>query len=451
MNPVVLHIVNNIRTQPSSIDERSDTVKESCAPMGLPEMELQNKIVACGIHRTRMDSNTFTTRLPSLPDSTFHSDFGGTVDLSSICLRAAPRLLERQKAWVKEFEPPDNLDVKSSNVSTQNQKLPQHSHRLISPTLCQHCHTKLPCYHAHSSVLPGTASHHYTTRFSLRCQECLSKDSIMKQTLDIPIPMEEAIYSSLEDKGTTFIYEEPVNVTLAMQKPKEVHNLEKYVSAVANVVSHGLQKNPDSGPRSHNNQRVFEQTLEDSVGDCSSAELTSSKADIFAGIVKESPKRGLADPVKGDFDFITGQQKSDRFRGKCVAGRNIPSHPLGSSTTSRGTNRDIGPGETSDQDVFKGLQIAMAAACDPEIDAWIREISGYRVRNFLSSLRAFDGLGIDGLSRIARKTAGRRSTRMQQALGRLPTMENDEQLKGNNHDLGPVAVDEAMASVGGSS
>jgi len=50
-------------------------------------------------------------------------------------------------------------------------------------------------------------------------------------------------------------------------------------------------------------------------------------------------------------------------------------------------DRDI-----SDRDVLRGLKTAVAAACDEDLDAWIRARTGLRLRRFLCDLRAFGDL-----------------------------------------------------------
>ncbi|KAF4825494.1 hypothetical protein CGCSCA5_v000244 [Colletotrichum siamense] len=45
-----------------------------------------------------------------------------------------------------------------------------------------------------------------------------------------------------------------------------------------------------------------------------------------------------------------------------------------------------------DRDVLRGLNIAISAACDEEVDAWIRQKTGVRIRRFLADLRAFETL-----------------------------------------------------------
>ncbi|KAK1600698.1 uncharacterized protein LY79DRAFT_655050 [Colletotrichum navitas] len=46
-----------------------------------------------------------------------------------------------------------------------------------------------------------------------------------------------------------------------------------------------------------------------------------------------------------------------------------------------------------DRDVLRGLNIAISAACDEEVDAWIRLKTGVRIRRFLADLKAFETLG----------------------------------------------------------
>ncbi|KAL2072823.1 hypothetical protein VTL71DRAFT_12166 [Oculimacula yallundae] len=62
----------------------------------------------------------------------------------------------------------------------------------------------------------------------------------------------------------------------------------------------------------------------------------------------------------------------------------------------------------NDKQVFKGLHVATAAACDEDIDKWIEEITGSSARKFLSALSAFDGLGANTLADVARRAAKQR-------------------------------------------
>jgi hypothetical protein len=73
--------------------------------------------------------------------------------------------------------------------------------------------------------------------------------------------------------------------------------------------------------------------------------------------------------------------------------------------------------DVRDKDVFKGLQIALAAACNKEIDLWIAKMSGCGVRRLLADLRAFEGLGVNILTGQAKRTARRRREERDQRIG----------------------------------
>lgn len=49
----------------------------------------------------------------------------------------------------------------------------------------------------------------------------------------------------------------------------------------------------------------------------------------------------------------------------------------------------------NDRDVLLGLKMAICAACDEDLDAWIREKTGLRLRRFLADLKAFDSVSKD--------------------------------------------------------
>ncbi|KAK1963717.1 hypothetical protein LY78DRAFT_186728 [Colletotrichum sublineola] len=58
-----------------------------------------------------------------------------------------------------------------------------------------------------------------------------------------------------------------------------------------------------------------------------------------------------------------------------------------------------------DRDVLRGLNIAISAACDEEVDAWIRRKTGVRIRRFLADLKAFESLGDENEPDPARERA----------------------------------------------
>lgn len=107
------------------------------------------------------------------------------------------------------------------------------------------------------------------------------------------------------------------------------------------------------------------------------------------------------------------------------APRSAPrSEPRASAAASEAVPASEEPGENSDKniedrDVLLGLKMAICAACDEDLDAWIRTKTGLRLRRFLADLKAFDSISNDRkssaplpISRRIRRN-GRESKRMQ--------------------------------------
>lgn len=86
----------------------------------------------------------------------------------------------------------------------------------------------------------------------------------------------------------------------------------------------------------------------------------------------------------------------------------LPDHPSTSSHSTLG----LKPSKVTDKQVFKGLHVATAAACDEDVDKWIEEITGCGVRNFLADLSRFEGLGVNTLADVARRAARQRRERV---------------------------------------
>lgn len=86
----------------------------------------------------------------------------------------------------------------------------------------------------------------------------------------------------------------------------------------------------------------------------------------------------------------------------------LPDRPSTSSLSTLG----LKPSKVTDKQVFKGLHVATAAACDEDVDKWIEEITGCGVRNFLADLSRFEGLGVNTLADVARRAARQRRERV---------------------------------------
>jgi hypothetical protein len=86
----------------------------------------------------------------------------------------------------------------------------------------------------------------------------------------------------------------------------------------------------------------------------------------------------------------------------------LPDRPSNSSFSTLGLN----PGKITDKQVFKGLHVVTAAACDEDVDKWIEEITGSGVRKFLADLSRFEGLGVNSLADVARRAAKQRKEKI---------------------------------------
>lgn len=62
------------------------------------------------------------------------------------------------------------------------------------------------------------------------------------------------------------------------------------------------------------------------------------------------------------------------------------------SSSSAPSSSGYADRDIADRDVLRGLHIAISAACDEEVDAWIQQKTGVRIRRFLADLRAFETL-----------------------------------------------------------
>ena len=108
------------------------------------------------------------------------------------------------------------------------------------------------------------------------------------------------------------------------------------------------------------------------------------------------------------------QRLSGQANGLANEGSPVPALAK-QKTTPRGVDDitvDREDRDINDRDVLKGLKVAISAACDEDLDAWIRCRTGLRLRRFLADLKTFenlkqeDTLGTDKTPR--RQEAGRR-------------------------------------------
>ncbi|KAI9744057.1 MAG: hypothetical protein M1818_002209 [Claussenomyces sp. TS43310] len=109
---------------------------------------------------------------------------------------------------------------------------------------------------------------------------------------------------------------------------------------------------------------------------------------------------------------------------------NISMKPSDSSTST------VEP-EVSDRDILRGLRIALVAACDPQLDDWIREISGSSVRRFLADLKAFEGLSADVLLHGTQESSLRRTQAHRRVDGIHRTRDKSRGRQNGGYPNGP--------------
>jgi hypothetical protein len=154
----------------------------------------------------------------------------------------------------------------------------------------------------------------------------------------------------------------------------------------------------------HSNFSEFEQVPKD-VKDCCLAEQCLTQSETIADAATKSLPRGIGDPIKRR--SAVGYKLNPRtcYQHDSTA---LCAGTYCDSTAANPITTTFSASDISDREVFSGLQVALAAVCDRDIDAWIKEYSGYSVRRFLADLRDFEDLGVSALAGIAMKTAQQR-------------------------------------------
>lgn len=120
-------------------------------------------------------------------------------------------------------------------------------------------------------------------------------------------------------------------------------------------------------------------------------------------------------------------ESRDKTSSKAISSKpsSDPQSTPPTSSAALGTSRDSEDAAEytdrgiNDRDVLMGLKMAICAACDEDLDAWIRSKTGLRLRRFLADLKAFETISRDRkpwapqpISRQIRR-CGRESRRMQ--------------------------------------
>lgn len=155
---------------------------------------------------------------------------------------------------------------------------------------------------------------------------------------------------------------------------------------------------------------IFELALHDVVNRSQSLQEQFVKEEKIVRDLLTSSS-GYDDPVKRNSASYKAPKLSSNVSSVATASS------LGFATTSETqTKTSTEYSHILDNDVFKGLQVALAAACNKDLDLWIMKVSGCRVRRFLADLRAFEGLGVNALTIQAKQTAKKRTEEHSQRM-----------------------------------
>ena len=120
---------------------------------------------------------------------------------------------------------------------------------------------------------------------------------------------------------------------------------------------------------------------------------------------KQSQKEYISAKMQAPLPPVPTEIDHDFQKG----GPSVPvSHVSSVSSSTLGIPRS--QPKVSNKEVFRGLQVATNAACDEDIDQWVFEVTGRRVRDFLASLSMLEGLGTGLMAGVARRAAKHRRT-----------------------------------------
>lgn len=98
----------------------------------------------------------------------------------------------------------------------------------------------------------------------------------------------------------------------------------------------------------------------------------------------------ISDYAQDSRSRVTGSKISSAPRSERRASTAAQESGSASSVAVENSDRGI-----DDRDILLGLKMAICAACDEDLDAWIRDKTGLRLRRFLADLKAFDTVSSD--------------------------------------------------------
>jgi hypothetical protein len=250
--------------------------------------------------------------------------------------------------------------------------------------------------HEDSPFPAAEPNHICTARSSLQCQQCLPP-----QASDPSSPLQDSSSVQCEYGSSSRRSTRPIIPAGPVTYPDETQASTPEQKAVEG----NTKEYPDSEERS--TQYQAEDTLD----------MSASQTPVSDPIKRPSLPRvklrslPVCEAVPKQTKYFS---KTSRTRTQPPAIQRpmvVYAVPITDSSSLTSTSLDsasLQTGEATDKQVFRGLHVATAAACDEDVDKWIEEITGTGIRRFLADLSAFDGLGVNTLANVAKRAAKQR-------------------------------------------
>ena len=143
---------------------------------------------------------------------------------------------------------------------------------------------------------------------------------------------------------------------------------------------------------------------------------------------KHSPPPSNRPPSGSSTPTLKASSPKSKPKSRKQSKPRFPTYPstisLSPSTTTASFPSSASTASTTTQ-LFLGLHVASAAACDPDLDTFIKDVTGLEVRQFLRDISVFEGASIDSLRKVARR-AGREERRRLGGWERKARMKKEE-------------------------
>ena len=273
------------------------------------------------------------------------------------------------------------------------------------PPLCTQCAALLRQAPSETQPEPETNAHsspmgnHSCGRLSMQCQQCFpsgqTSSSISSKRIPSPaqVQHETPQISRRPTKAAT-----PVSPNTDLEKLQSRHPVEQVLNEDVKACWSPEEKLDQSKIVDVLNDEFMRQApTADPMKRPSPPKLRSRPSPTARGHPNQAPYVSTASRARTPYSV----RQPPRII--CAA----PVVGLASASTSLDSSPSY-PEQVTDKQVFRGLHVATAAACDEDVDKWIQEITGTSTRNFLATLSAFDGLGMNALAGVAKRAARQR-------------------------------------------